>query len=429
MEQHKEPPQEPQERPQGHSCPECGTPRKADNTPSCACGSRASDALRDARTAQAAAAEDFDPLRIRPYVELDGTGGPPTPPTGAAPFSGAPMPGVPASGTPESGTPASGTPVPGTPESGTPMSEVPASPASSASPAPPSAPAASTSGPALDPDATMTLRAVGTEPPGAAMEATSVLPTPLAPSAGPPSAHDLRLFETSATAPAAPSAPVGPGADGAYGTGGPPPRRRRRGVLLSAAGAVVVMVGAAGYASGLFSYESPSRDGALPDEVRASVPDPSASAASATPEASATSARPTSASPSPSASASADASPSPSPSPSASSTSAEPTRVAEPTRTTTTTPADDPTEQSEDDGHTPGGGGTLHRGDQGPEVAELQQRLTQLYLYTGDLNGNYNRQVEDSVRTYQWARGIRSDELGVYGEDTRRQLESETRAP
>ena len=39
--------------------------------PSCACARRASDALRDTRTAEAAAAEDFDPLRIRPYVELD----------------------------------------------------------------------------------------------------------------------------------------------------------------------------------------------------------------------------------------------------------------------------------------------------------------------------------------------------------------------
>lgn len=56
----------------GHICPQCGAPRAADGSPSCACTQRASDALRDARTAEAAAAEDFDPLRIRPYVELDG---------------------------------------------------------------------------------------------------------------------------------------------------------------------------------------------------------------------------------------------------------------------------------------------------------------------------------------------------------------------
>lgn len=44
----------------------------ADNTPSCDCRQRASEALLHTRTAEAAAAEDFDPLRIRPYVELEG---------------------------------------------------------------------------------------------------------------------------------------------------------------------------------------------------------------------------------------------------------------------------------------------------------------------------------------------------------------------
>ncbi|WP_238697266.1 peptidoglycan-binding domain-containing protein, partial [Streptomyces sp. E2N166] len=254
-------------------------------------------------------------------------------------------------------------------------------------------------------------------------------PTPLAPSAGAPSAHDLRLFETSAASSAAPFAPGGPGAPGADGTGGRPPRKRRRSVLLSAAGAVVVVVGAAGYASGLFSYETPSRDGALPDEVRASVPAPSTSEASATPESSAPSAPETSASPSPSASASPSATPSSSPSPSVSSASPTPSRSAEPTQSTTTAPADGPTPESEDEDRVPDGGGTLQRGDRGAEVVELQQRLAQLHLYTGDPNGNYNHQVEDAVRTYQWARGIRDDALGVYGQDTRRRLESETREP
>ncbi|WP_244204129.1 hypothetical protein, partial [Streptomyces africanus] len=58
------------EQPNGHPCPECGTPRQPDNTPSCACTHRAAEALRNTRTTEAAAAEDFDPLRIRPYVEL-----------------------------------------------------------------------------------------------------------------------------------------------------------------------------------------------------------------------------------------------------------------------------------------------------------------------------------------------------------------------
>ncbi|MET9991739.1 peptidoglycan-binding domain-containing protein [Streptomyces mutabilis] len=290
-----------------------------------------------------------------------------------------------------------------------------------------------------DPDATMTLRAVGAgQPPVPATEATSVLPTPvlptpLAPSADAPRAHDLSLFETSATSatsPAAPATPVGPDADG---TDGRPSRGRRRGVLLSAAAAVVVVVGAAGFASGLFSYEAPSRDGALPEEVRASVPDPSTSAVSSAPGSNSPSASETSAPPSPSASRSTSTSPSPSPSASESAPSASPSpsRSAETSPSAATTPPGTPAQESEGDDHDRDrdGGPTLHRGDRGSEVVELQQRLTQLYLYNGDIDGDYDHQVEDSVRTYQWARGVRSDELGVYGQDTRRMLESETREP
>ncbi|MFF4035010.1 peptidoglycan-binding protein [Streptomyces sviceus] len=51
-------------------CPECGAPRAADGTPACACAHRASEAHRESRTAEAAAAEDFDPVRIRPFVEV-----------------------------------------------------------------------------------------------------------------------------------------------------------------------------------------------------------------------------------------------------------------------------------------------------------------------------------------------------------------------
>ena len=411
MKQEKEPSQE---RPARASCPECGTPRAADNTPSCACGTRASDALRDARTAQAAAAEDFDPLRIRPYVELDGSGNPSGAATGASGTAGT------------SGT---------TGTSGT-------SGASGEQPALPS-----------DPDATMTLRAVdagggagaaagagaatdgggggraGAGSPDGGSRAASALPMPLAPSSGSPSAHDLRLFDTSATAPLP---QVAPGTEGGQGAGGAgrPPRRRRKGVLLSAAGAVVVVVGAAGYASGLFSYDTPSRDGAMPDEVRASVPDASTSETSPSAEPSASSASPTpsaSASRSESASPSASASASASSSPSASSASPTPSRSAEPTQSSA--PGADASQESEDDERDPGGGPTLRRGDRGPEVVELQQRLRGMHMYRGDLNGSFNRQVEDAVRQYQWYRGIYTDGVGVYGPDTRRRLESEPQQP
>lgn len=76
--------------PKGHVCPECGTPRRADNTPSCACAARAADAHIENRTAETAAAEDFDPLRIRPYVEL-------TPETPGSPTSPTPLSSSPSS--------------------------------------------------------------------------------------------------------------------------------------------------------------------------------------------------------------------------------------------------------------------------------------------------------------------------------------------
>jgi peptidoglycan hydrolase-like protein with peptidoglycan-binding domain len=71
----------------------------------------------------------------------------------------------------------------------------------------------------------------------------------------------------------------------------------------------------------------------------------------------------------------------------------------------------------------------LRRGDQGPQVTELQERLRQLNLYGGRIDGVFTRPVEDAVRTYQLARGIQGDTLGVYGHATRRSLEAETSEP
>ncbi|MFE7245777.1 peptidoglycan-binding protein [Streptomyces sp. NPDC057580] len=46
-----------------------------------------------------------------------------------------------------------------------------------------------------------------------------------------------------------------------------------------------------------------------------------------------------------------------------------------------------------------------------------------------EASGNFNSLVDDAVRNYQWVRGIKSDELGVYGRATRARLESETSEP
>lgn len=316
--------------PDGRACPRCGAARAADRTPACGCAQDVSDALREARTAEAAAAEDFDPLRIRPYVELEG-GGPP------------------------------------------------------------------------DDGETMALRAV------------PALPAPLTPGASAPSAQDLSLFD-----PATATLRV---VDDGRRTAGASARRRRT-VLLGAGGAVVAVVAAAGLASGLFAYDTPVRDEAQRKDVRAGVPAPSAGTPEATraPSGSATptasvSASPSdtpTASPSPSASSSADASPTPSP-------SAEPTTT--PTTEESSAPADgnlaaDPEEPP-----------VLSRGSRGPEVVELELRLTQLRLYTHPARGTYDRHVEDAVSRYQWARGIWPQQWGVYDLKTRQRLESETSEP
>ncbi|MHC3474393.1 peptidoglycan-binding domain-containing protein [Streptomyces sp. 7R007] len=338
--------------PNGRLCPECGAPRAADNTPSCACAQRASDALRDARTAEAAAAEDFDPLRIRPYVELESETTGPTP-------TSAPTPPPP--------------------------------------PAPEPMPA---------PDATMPLRAVPS------------LPTPLAPPTRNPAAQDLSLFD------------AGPDTDGDPDAAAPrhdvtPPRpsrtRRPRAVLLAAGGAVVAVVSAAGLASGLFSYDTPTRNTALPDDVRASVPDATTSAASRRTADKTASAAPTTV-PAP-----ATSSASPSATPSTPSASATPSDSKSPAVTPSTVTATGTIRET--DAGTQSAAPVLRRGDSGPEVVELELRLTQLGLYTKKAQGHYNEGVEDAVTRYQQARGITQDEPGVYGATTRARLESETREP
>ncbi|MER8011024.1 peptidoglycan-binding domain-containing protein [Streptomyces sp. NPDC094149] len=301
--------------PEGHLCPECGAPRSGDNTPSCGCAQRASEALREARTAQAAAAEDFDPLRIRPYVDLEGAT-----------------------------------------------------------------------------EGTMPLRAVG---------------------------PDLRPFET--TAPPAPAAPPVAASVPVRHPGRRRPRTRT--VLLAAGGAVVAVVAAAGLASGLFSYEPPSRDTALPDDVRASVPEaPTSRAPSSPSESAAPAGRP--------APPSAPVGATPSPSASASATSASPSPSVTPTRSPAT-----PTATSSATGTITSGNDqrtrppVLRRGDSGPEVKELELRLTQLGLYTRKATGHYNEGVEDAVTRYQQARGIQPQQYGVYDLETRAHLESETSKP
>lgn len=82
------------------------------------------------------------------------------------------------------------------------------------------------------------------------------------------------------------------------------------------------------------------------------------------------------------------------------------------------------------DAPAPAGPPVLHPGDSGPEVTELQLRLRQVGLgLLQPSDGAYDDGVRTSVRTFQSVNGLEEDERGVYGPETRRELESRTDEP
>ncbi|WP_380856351.1 peptidoglycan-binding protein [Streptomyces coerulescens] len=262
-----------------------------------------------------------------------------------------------------------------------------------------------------------------------ATDGAPTLPTPLASTATTPNAQDLSLFEPT-------TAPAGDSDrddwddrddqdhwDDRDDTRRPSSRHRRT-ILLGAGGAVVAVMTAAGLASGMFTYDAPARKTALPQDVRASVPAPSSSE----PETSLAPSETATPSAAPPVSASPTESPTESPSPTRSTSSPTPTPSKEPSKTPSTTEAAAGSEEESPAERGPAPE-VLSRGDRGPEVTELELRLTQLGLYTRQARGNYNEGVEDAVARYQWARGVQPEEYGVYDLETRERLESETTEP
>ncbi|WP_327666463.1 MULTISPECIES: peptidoglycan-binding domain-containing protein [unclassified Streptomyces] len=99
--------------------------------------------------------------------------------------------------------------------------------------------------------------------------------------------------------------------------------------------------------------------------------------------------------------------------------SAQPTAPAQPTATASAAapgPAD------------PDGAGTLRDGDSGPAVTDLQERLLHIpdVYKNGSTSGTYDATLREAVARFQLWYGIRGDEDGVYGDDTRQALESRT---
>ncbi|WP_405634984.1 peptidoglycan-binding protein [Streptomyces sp. NBC_01178] len=394
----------------GHACSECGRQRAGEpgteHRMPCRCGAgpgpltpderrAAHEDHRAARTAEMAAAEDFDPLRIRPYVTLT-DGGPASEDSGV--YGATEAPGT--YGTSE------------TPEAyGT--SETPgAYGVSAAYGAPDSSGAHGSPGPYGAYTPAGAPGAHGSSEVYGAASAGAVRPGP---------DEDRRR-----TAGAAPASGLGPD---------PVRPRRRRPFTAVAAGAAVaaVVVGTAAFAGGLFGGSEDRTDEALP-EITTSVPDaedePAASVA-----------------PSPSQSASA----APSRTPSASATpSASPSASASATKTPKSTPtASAPVSASPGPGGSPAPGPgdgapaptptadpppagiaatTLRPGDRGPQVVELQNRLRQIgaWLYSGPSDGHYTDRVAYSVAFYQSYQGVQGDPTGVYGPHTRSLLEAQT---
>ncbi|MFJ2901635.1 peptidoglycan-binding protein [Streptomyces sp. NPDC087212] len=95
----------------------------------------------------------------------------------------------------------------------------------------------------------------------------------------------------------------------------------------------------------------------------------------------------------------------------------------EPSASATRAPAPAPSGAAD-----PDGAGTLREGAVGPEVSDLQERLLKIpnVYENGSTSGTYDATLTEAVARFQLWYGIRGDENGVYGDDTRTALESRT---
>ncbi|WP_344629513.1 peptidoglycan-binding domain-containing protein [Streptomyces glaucosporus] len=217
----------------------------------------------------------------------------------------------------------------------------------------------------------------------------------------------------------------------------PPRRRARRGLLVAVGGTALAAVGSAALIAGVFAQGDDPFDEAR-FEDRGGAPTlllPTADTGeSARPGPGATASPSSSAPASASASASPSRSGSPSPSASAGSPSASSSGKADPRPSSSGLPGQDGRDGRDGwggrgDGDREDGGGrssVLREGDTGPEVVELQYRLAARGVYRGEPDGRYDDGVREAVATFQVWHGVHGDPEGVYGPNTRRELERAT---
>ncbi|WP_249401216.1 peptidoglycan-binding protein [Streptomyces sp. PKU-MA01144] len=356
----------------GHVCPVCG---RQDGT------GGGSGGVGNCRCGQGATAEGFDPLRVRPYVALpDAAGAPDATAAGPPPELTQELPQELTQVLPPTADGAAGRDAAAGQEGAASRDGVPGQPPGGAGRPPGGA---------------------GRPPGGAGHAGTYAY--------GHLHGHDTAYDMTGAEPDPAPAGlRRGRGRSGRH--------------MAVAAAAVVAVLLTAAYATGLLTKDGGGDDRALPDSETTA---PFVSAAPEAPEA------PLSTSPSRTRSAS----------PSASTSPPEPASASAPAATGSSSPvplaagpasppeAPTPTGVASPGPSSADPGATLRRGDNGPEVAELQERLEQAGFYGGRHHGRYDRRVEDAVAAYQYYSGIQGDPEGVYGPATRSALEAETRYP
>ncbi|MGW9079290.1 peptidoglycan-binding protein [Streptomyces kronopolitis] len=358
-------------------CPHCSAPVRGGGRPSCLCA--------------AIGADDFDPLRVRPYVSLPDGEDDADEADGDAGRAGGD--GIPSAG-------------PGDRLDDLPGVDAAVHRADASAPSATSAPSAPST-----PSAT------------SAPSAPSTLPDLSAPStpAAPPAASPGPLLPR----PRRRSGPTSRTVDAAEGqaSGGARSAPRRDGVRARRPAVLVATGAAAAVAAALIGTDALS--GGTRD--RAAPPDRSTASPSA--------ALPTGDAPTPTGTASSPAAHrSPSPEPTATGPSTATVRLPGTGRPRTPAPTTASGSVSVSPGSPtpsapPTGPPVLREGAAGPEVAELQERLRQLGLYQGAGGGRYDAEVRAAVSQYQRSYGVTGDPDGAYGPRTRASLEARTDPP
>ncbi|UZJ31579.1 peptidoglycan-binding domain-containing protein [Streptomyces endophytica] len=366
------------------TCPHCLAPVRSNGRPTCLCA--------------AADADDFDPLRVRPYVSLPEETPPDgTPPDGTRTAYGAGAHDAPGTGSGPAADPGRAAAYGAGPPAGWPADPLEDLPGVDAA------------------------VHVANDPPPTPAPASE----PLVPRARRPAGPTSRTYRSTPEEPLSGPSPAVPTTPAAASPAGPPPparpahRRRALPAALVAAGAAVAATAV------LISTDALS--GSRQD--RAAPPDRGT--------VSPTAAFPTGGDPSPTRHAT-PAPPPPDRSPSPAATGIGTPRATVRLSRTAAPPPPAPTRASgsvtdspggEDPSSAPTGPIVLREGSSGPEVTELQGRLRQLSLYPGAEDGRYDADVRDAVSRYQRTYGVTGDPDGVYGPRTRQSLEARTQEP